>query len=75
VELDLFLGIVPLEVSLERSESFESLGHLSALELVFFRRRSLKKGMVTFGCVPLDKVWFIRLLLERSARTERALTA
>lgn len=41
------VGIVPLEPL----ESLELFGDLSVLELVFLRRKSLKKGIVACGCL------------------------
>ena len=46
MEEDLVVGTVPL-VPLEPFESLELFGDLAVLELVFFRRNSLKKGIVS----------------------------
>lgn len=46
MEEDLVVGTVPLE----SFELFELFGNLPVLELVFFRRSSLKKGMVACRC-------------------------
>ena len=43
MEDDLVVGTVPLPLEL--------FGELSVLELVFLRRNSLKKGIVTCGCL------------------------
>ena len=47
MEEDVVVGTVPL-VPLEPFESLKLFGDLSVLELVFFRRNSLNKGIVCF---------------------------
>ena len=50
MEEDLVVGTVAL-VPLEPFDSLELFGDFSALELVFLRRKSLKKGIVVCRCV------------------------
>lgn len=50
MEDDLVVGTVPL-VPLEPFESLELFGDLVVLEVVFLRRNSLKKGIVTCKCL------------------------